>query len=144
VGFVVDKVALGQVFSEYFGIPCQSSFHRLIHNHHRSSGAGTIGQLWPSYQVDSVSPHPEKLKKKVTNHVDLHFNDKQTYGKNKPVRFPLNGYSTFKQSVLFPVNGYSMFKKLVRLLLSEYSKFKQTARTAQLSAQVAKKLKETP
>jgi hypothetical protein len=22
VGFVVDKVALGQVFSEYFGFPC--------------------------------------------------------------------------------------------------------------------------
>jgi hypothetical protein len=27
VGFVVDKVALGQVFSEYFSFPCQSSFH---------------------------------------------------------------------------------------------------------------------
>jgi hypothetical protein len=26
MGFVVDKVALGQVFSEYFGFPCQSSF----------------------------------------------------------------------------------------------------------------------
>jgi hypothetical protein len=26
VGFVVDKVALGQVFSEYFGFPCQSLF----------------------------------------------------------------------------------------------------------------------
>jgi hypothetical protein len=24
VGFVVDKMALGQVFSEYFGFPCQS------------------------------------------------------------------------------------------------------------------------
>jgi hypothetical protein len=34
VGFVVDKVALGQVFSEYFGFPCQS-FHRFLryHNH---------------------------------------------------------------------------------------------------------------
>jgi hypothetical protein len=39
VGFVVDKVALGQVFSEYFGFLC-----RLFHNHHLSSGAGTIGQ----------------------------------------------------------------------------------------------------
>jgi hypothetical protein len=28
VGFVVDKVALGQVFSEYFGFPCQFSFHQ--------------------------------------------------------------------------------------------------------------------
>jgi hypothetical protein len=61
VGFVVDKVALGQVFCEYFGFPCQFSFHRLLHNyHHLSSGAGTIGQLWPTYQVDSVSPHPEE------------------------------------------------------------------------------------
>jgi hypothetical protein len=30
VGFVVDKAALGQVFPEYFGFPCQS-FHRLLH-----------------------------------------------------------------------------------------------------------------
>jgi hypothetical protein len=46
VGFVVDKVALAQIFSEYFRFPCQSSFHQTIHNHsHLSSGAGTIGQL---------------------------------------------------------------------------------------------------
>jgi hypothetical protein len=34
VGFVADKLALEQVFSEYFGLPCQSSFHQLLHNHH--------------------------------------------------------------------------------------------------------------
>jgi hypothetical protein len=34
VEFVVDKVALEQVFSEYYGFPCQFSFHRLLHNHH--------------------------------------------------------------------------------------------------------------
>jgi hypothetical protein len=45
-GFVVDKVALGQVFSEYFRFPCQLSFHRLLHiHHHPSSVAGTMGQL---------------------------------------------------------------------------------------------------
>jgi hypothetical protein len=33
VGFVVDKVALGQVLSEYFGFPCQSSFHQILHQH---------------------------------------------------------------------------------------------------------------
>jgi hypothetical protein len=33
VEFVVDKVALGQVFSEYFGFPCQSSFHQILHHH---------------------------------------------------------------------------------------------------------------
>jgi hypothetical protein len=34
--------ALGQVFSEYFGFPCQSSFYQILH-HHPSPGAGTIG-----------------------------------------------------------------------------------------------------
>jgi hypothetical protein len=34
VGFVVDKAALGQVFSEYFGFSCQSSFHQFLHHHH--------------------------------------------------------------------------------------------------------------
>jgi hypothetical protein len=33
MGFVVDKVALGQGFSEYFGFPCQSSFHQILHHH---------------------------------------------------------------------------------------------------------------
>jgi hypothetical protein len=34
VGFVVDKVASGQVFSEYFGFPYQNrSFHQLLHPH---------------------------------------------------------------------------------------------------------------
>jgi hypothetical protein len=30
--FVVDKAALGQVFSEYFGFLCQS-FHQFLHPH---------------------------------------------------------------------------------------------------------------
>jgi hypothetical protein len=36
-------VALRQVFSEYFGFPCQS-FHQFLH-HHNHTGAGTIGLL---------------------------------------------------------------------------------------------------
>jgi hypothetical protein len=32
MGFVADKAALGQVFSEYFGFPCQS-FHQFLHHH---------------------------------------------------------------------------------------------------------------
>jgi hypothetical protein len=32
----VDKVALGRVFSEYFGFPCQFSFHLLFHTHQSS------------------------------------------------------------------------------------------------------------
>jgi hypothetical protein len=39
------KTYMGQVFSEYFGFPCQSSFHQFLHNHpHLSFGAGTVGQ----------------------------------------------------------------------------------------------------
>jgi hypothetical protein len=33
VGFVVDKAALEQVFSECFSFPCQSSFHQFLHHH---------------------------------------------------------------------------------------------------------------
>jgi hypothetical protein len=40
---MVDKVALVQVLSEYFGFPCQVSFH----------------------EVDTVSSQPKKLKKKL-------------------------------------------------------------------------------
>jgi hypothetical protein len=32
VGFVVDKAALGQVFSEYFSSPYKS-FHQFLHHH---------------------------------------------------------------------------------------------------------------
>jgi hypothetical protein len=39
MGFVVDKVASVQVFSEYFGFPCQNrSFHHFLHHHHNHSG----------------------------------------------------------------------------------------------------------
>jgi hypothetical protein len=45
-GICGGQMTLGQVFSGYFGFPCQSLFHQLLHNHHHlSSGAGTIGQL---------------------------------------------------------------------------------------------------
>jgi hypothetical protein len=45
VGFSVDKVVHGKIFSKYFGSPYQSSFHQLLHNHHHLSyGAGTVGQ----------------------------------------------------------------------------------------------------
>jgi hypothetical protein len=34
VRFVVDEVASRQVFSEYFGFPCQNrSLHQLLHHH---------------------------------------------------------------------------------------------------------------
>jgi hypothetical protein len=40
VGFVVDKVASGPTFSEYFGFPCQNrSFHQLLHPHNHPGHA---------------------------------------------------------------------------------------------------------
>jgi hypothetical protein len=39
VGFVVEKLALGQVLFEYFGFPCQYAFHQILHPHY------PLGQL---------------------------------------------------------------------------------------------------
>jgi hypothetical protein len=33
MGFMVEKAALGQVFSEYLGFLYQSSFHQFLHHH---------------------------------------------------------------------------------------------------------------
>jgi hypothetical protein len=33
LNMITLKVALGQVFSENFGFPCQSTFHLLLHNY---------------------------------------------------------------------------------------------------------------
>jgi hypothetical protein len=41
---MVDKMALGQVSSEYFGFPSLFSFHQMPHTP-LSSGDGTVGQL---------------------------------------------------------------------------------------------------
>jgi hypothetical protein len=60
---MVDKVALGQVFSEYFGFPCQSSFHQFLDNHHHlTSGAGTKASSGRSTQ----SPTAQIKTKKTT------------------------------------------------------------------------------
>jgi hypothetical protein len=46
-------VALGQVFSEFFGFPCnRRSLQQLLHNHpHVSSGECTIGQCGRSAET---------------------------------------------------------------------------------------------
>jgi hypothetical protein len=68
VKFVVDKVALGQFFSEYFGFPCQFSFRRVLKiHHHLSSGAGTIGQLVADVQSELSLTPPEEAKKLTQN-----------------------------------------------------------------------------
>jgi hypothetical protein len=66
VGFVVGKVARGQIFSEYFDFPWQLSFHRLLYNHqYLSSGAGIIGQTVAAVLSGfSLTPLHESKKKK--------------------------------------------------------------------------------
>jgi hypothetical protein len=68
VEFVVDKVALEQVSSQYFGFPCQFSFHRLLHTHHLSSGAGTLGQLVTDVPsgLSLTPPEETRLELKLT------------------------------------------------------------------------------
>jgi hypothetical protein len=61
--FVEDKVAMGQVFSEYFGFPCQFSFHQLL----QKSSSSIIWGLynWPKWlQYLGTQSHPTNNKKK--------------------------------------------------------------------------------
>jgi hypothetical protein len=67
MGFVVDKVALGHVFSEYFGFSCQSSFRQFIH-HHNHPGLEQLVYWWPQCQLD---PPLYQLKKIKTNTINI-------------------------------------------------------------------------
>jgi hypothetical protein len=63
MGFMVDKAALGLVFSEYFGFPCHS-FRRLLYTYHRlSSGAGTIGQIVAAVPSGLSLTQTQEIKK---------------------------------------------------------------------------------
>jgi hypothetical protein len=54
VGFVGEEVALGHVFSKYFGFPCQFAFHRLLH---KSSSS----VIWSWYNRPVVAAIPSGL-----------------------------------------------------------------------------------
>jgi hypothetical protein len=64
VVFVVNKAALGQVFSGYFGFPCQSTFHQFFH-HHNHPGLAQQAIWWLKCLVDPIGLHPPlyQLKK---------------------------------------------------------------------------------
>jgi hypothetical protein len=67
-GICGEKLALGQVFSKYFGFPHQFSFHWLLH--HLSYWAGIIGQLVADIPSGlSLTPPQETTKKKKVNSV---------------------------------------------------------------------------
>jgi hypothetical protein len=57
-------------FLRVLRFPCQFSFHRLLHTHHLSSRAGTIGQLVTDVPSGlSLTPSQETKKKK--NNIEL-------------------------------------------------------------------------
>jgi hypothetical protein len=64
VRFVVDKVALGQFFFQYFGFPYQFSFHRLLHICYLSFGPGTIGQTVADLPNGLILTPPQETKRK--------------------------------------------------------------------------------
>jgi hypothetical protein len=64
VGFVVGKVALGQVFSEYFGLPCQSSFHQFFSTITLTYHPGLVQQASSGRSTQSPTA---QIKKKL-NH----------------------------------------------------------------------------
>jgi hypothetical protein len=64
VGFLVDKVALGQIFSGYFGFPSQVSFHRLLHTHLSSGAIGPLVAGIPN-ELSFIQSHKLKQKKKL-------------------------------------------------------------------------------
>jgi hypothetical protein len=66
VGFVVDKAALGQLFSEYFGFPCQSSFRRFLHHHNHSGLTQKLVVAVSSGVKLGFTPHYINLYIKMT------------------------------------------------------------------------------
>jgi hypothetical protein len=54
----VKKVALVQVLSEYFGFPCHSSFHQILHHHNHP------GQIQLAIPTCRVNPTMRIKKKK--------------------------------------------------------------------------------
>jgi hypothetical protein len=58
---VVEKVALGQVFSEFFGFPCQSSFHQILHPHNQPRQV-QYANWWPKCRVNPVGLHPPQFE----------------------------------------------------------------------------------
>jgi hypothetical protein len=51
----MDKAALRQLFSEYFGFSRQSSFHQFpYHHHHHHPGLAQKVYWWPQCRVNST------------------------------------------------------------------------------------------
>jgi hypothetical protein len=67
MGFVVHKVALGQVFSKYFGFPCHS-FHQILHPHnHLGRYNRPVSGRRAEWTQFGLHPPLCKFKKKINS-----------------------------------------------------------------------------
>jgi hypothetical protein len=67
VGFVVDKVSLGQVSVRVLRFPLSVALHRCSILTHVSSGRWTMGPLEAQFRRDVVSPHRNSRNTEVHN-----------------------------------------------------------------------------
>jgi hypothetical protein len=72
MGFVVDKVPLGQVFSGYFGFPCKLQIipPTVLHSLSSIIWGCTIGQILAHVPSGLGITHPYKIKK-VTQNINM-------------------------------------------------------------------------
>jgi hypothetical protein len=70
-GICGGQSGTGQVFSEYFGSSCQFSFHRLLHTHHPSSGAGNNRPV-SGRRTKWTQSHPTPKKPKLNSVAVVH------------------------------------------------------------------------
>jgi hypothetical protein len=65
VGLLVRSFVLLQVLPEYFGYHCQFSGQLLLHTHHPSTGADTIGQMVTELLIGIILSRNTNLKKTI-------------------------------------------------------------------------------
>jgi hypothetical protein len=86
----MDKAALEQVFSEYFGFPCQSSFHQFLH-HYNHPG---LAQLVTGGRSAKWTPPPTiPIKKIILGALTVFL----------PIRFRNVGLGKWKVLLLLPI-----------------------------------------
>jgi hypothetical protein len=124
VGFVVDKVALRKVFSDYLYFIRQFSFYQLHHTHHHhhpSSEAGIIRQTVACVPsgLSLKQPQTKKIRFECLNHCLSLLEAVNTYIRdNKNIAFHLvsmiglqNFYILFRHVVTNLINAYYMNKR---------------------------------
>jgi hypothetical protein len=64
VGFVAEKIPLGQIFFEYFDFSCQFLFHQMLHTY-LSCGVGIISHLVSAVPSGLIPTQLHEIKKLI-------------------------------------------------------------------------------